>query len=905
MMNKPNSKLSRVLPPLLGCCITLTLFLLLNALYGIFPCGQNTVVWCDMEQQAVPLLLQFRQLVQSGESISFSQLNAGGMHFYSVFFFFLSNPFSLLILLTDTPADQLVTLLVVLKLSLAAGTATFWFRSRIPALPAALAVLLGVMYGCSGYGLFYYQNLMWLDIMAMLPLLMFSMRRMLKKADPLPYLLTLSAMMLLCFYLCYMIVLFVVIYMAVSLRTTVPKAGQPLVARRFLLASALAACLTACVWLPCLIQVQQSARGVSLTEVLAASLLFDHFGDKVTMLGCTALGFAALPMLWQKDSPRISSRRRDRRILLLLTAAALLDPINIMWHGGSYQAFPLRWGMIPILLMLTLAGKQLSVQYDAESCAVIPKSKTALIFISCMLTAFGFGLYLHCTKQEILYSYVNTLWVSTENALWMLMLILLLVIVYSLVITFWQHRLLSARTAVILLAVLFAGEFAFQYDCYFGAAANPDPLYAQTVRTAESFVPAEDTARLKMTKKYAHANMLGAVGYPTLAHYTSLTREDFIRSMKRLGYSSYWMEVSSLGGTILSDALWNVRYQLGVRTDFPSWMHTLREFDALAIAESSFSMPSALCCGAPPEALANLPSGSRIDVQEYLAETLLGCGDVITRYEPTALQNVTLTQNDAGETSCTLQDPDKTGEIRYSLFIPSHQALYFDLYSQTGTELAPPQNGAVAVRYNSRTLDDCYPENNGNGFLLLGEPEKQYVVISITVLHDFTCESFGVFGMETEPLAAAMQRADGAELHYQNGVYTAECRTDAPQTLLLAAAFDEGFSAEINGEAAEVYRVNGCQLGVKLPAGENHVVLRYRVPGLRIGLMMGGGALLVALLLLCIRKRLPKSLLHHSGRIAASCLQICYFIVLAGIYLLPLILWLLGKIAFAVTGSSL
>lgn len=892
-------KLNFLLPPLLGCGITLMLFLLMNALCGIFPCGANSIVWCDMEQQAVPLLVQFRQLVQSGESIAFSQLNAGGMHFYAVFFFFLSNPFSLLILLTDIPADMLVTLLAVLKLSLAAGTAVFWFRARIPALPAALAVLLGVMYGCSGYGLFYYQNLMWLDIMAMLPLLMFSMRRMLKKADPLPYLLTLSAMMLLCFYLCYMIVLFVIIYMAVSIRTTVPKTRQPLIARRFFLASALAACLTAFVWLPCLIQVRQSARGVSITEVLAATRLFTHLGDKVTLLGCTALGFAALPLLWQRESPRISARRRDRRIFLLLSAAVLFDPVNIMWHGGSYQAFPLRWGMIPILLMLTLAGKQLSVQYEPDACTQLPKPKTALILISCMLTAFGFGLYLHCTKQEFLYSYINTLWVSTENALWMLMLILLLVIVYSLILTFRQHRLLSARTAVILLAVLFAGEFAFRYDCCIGAAANPDTLFAQTMRVAEGAAPAEDTARLKMTKKYAHANMLGAVGYPTLAHYTSLTRADFIYGMKRLGYSSYWMEVSSLGGTILSDALWNVRYQLGVRTDFPSWTQILQEYGALAVAESSFTMPSALCCAAAPEALAELPAGSRIDVQEYLAETLLGCGDAVTRYAPTALHNVTLTENDAGETVCTLQNPEETGEIRYSLFIPEHQALYFDLYSQTGTELYPPQTGAVSVRCNSKTLDDCYPENNGNGFLLLGEAEKQYLVISITVLHDFTCESFGVFGMATAPLAEAMQRANGAELHYQNGVYTADCRTDAPQTLLLSAAFDEGFSAEINGEAAEVYRVNSAQLGVRLPAGDNHVVLRYRVPGLRLGLMLGGIALTAALLLLLLRKRLPNAFSDYSGKIAASFLQICYAIVLAGIYLLPLILWLLGRIAAA------
>lgn len=197
--------------PLLSCAVTLVLFLLLNTLYGIFPCGTNSIVWCDMEQQAVPLLMQLRVLLKNGESIWFSPFDAGGMHFYSVFCFFLCNPFSLLVLLSDIRPDRLVTLIVVLKLALAAGTGAFWFRRRIRGCSAANAVLLGVMYGCSGYGLFYYQNLMWLDVMLLLPLLMFSMRRLLKRADPLPFLLSLTAVMLTCFYISYMVVIFVVL----------------------------------------------------------------------------------------------------------------------------------------------------------------------------------------------------------------------------------------------------------------------------------------------------------------------------------------------------------------------------------------------------------------------------------------------------------------------------------------------------------------------------------------------------------------------------------------------------------------------------------------------------------------------------------------------------------------------
>lgn len=883
--------------PLLSIVLTLALFLLLNLLYGIFPCGTNSIVWCDMEQQAVPLLLQFRELVRNGESILFSPYGAGGMHFYAIFCFFLSNPLSLLVLVTDIPADQLVTLIVFLKLSIAAGTATFWFRSRIRDCSAETSVLLGIMYGCSGYGLFYYQNLMWLDVMILIPLLMFSMRRLLKRTDPLPYFLVLTAIMLLNFYLSIMTVIFVVLYMAVSVRTTVPEARRKSISLRFLLASLCAGLTASFVWLPCLIQVMQSARGVSIPEYLQQIGLFRHLKDKIALLGCTCIGFGALIILWQKASPRISSRKRDRRIFLLLTTAAVLDPVNVMWHGGSYQAFPLRWGMIPILLMLTLAGKQLSVTFPAEKNANFSKTTVYVIMPGMIAASVICAVLLHTSQREHIYSYVSTLWVSEENLLQVLILMFLLTLSYMFVILFRQNGVLSARISTGLLAVLFLCEFTFQFDCYIGHAANSDDLYAQTMSAAGAVHPDDPTARIRQTKKYAHANMIGALGLPTLAHYTSLTREDYLHGVKRFGYSSYWMEVPSTGGTVLSDAFWNVQYLLGTQTDFPSWTSPCWTDGRLAIAQSNLLLPAAHYTDLAPEQLADLPDGSRIGVQKALAKQLAGSPELITEYEPTALQNVRLTVNEKGETVCTLINPDTEGEIRYSLFIPDRQILYFDLYSQTGTELKIARNDAVSILYNGHKIADKYPEDNRNGFQMLGESDQEYDVISIHVKHDFTCESFGVFSIAAEPLAEALRQTGGTGLRYQNGVYTADFSCDHPQTLILAAAYDEGFTAEINGEPAEVYRVNDCQLAVRLPAGSGTVRLQYHTPGLRLAVIVSCIAAAAALLLYLLRGKFPDRLRSAAGSGAAVLLQLGYGLVLLIVYIIPVAINLYGMIS--------
>lgn len=879
--------------PLLSCLTVFVMFLGFNALYGIFPCGSNTVTWCDMEQQAVPLLLQLKRQLLSGEGLGYSVLDAGGMQFYGIFFFFLSNPLSLLVLVTGLPADRLVVLLVIVKLALSAGTAAFWLQYRIRSLPCPMQLLLAVMYGCSGYGLFYYQNLMWLDIMLMTPLLLCAVRYLLQTGNALPYAAVLSVMMILSFYLGYMVVVFLLIDTALSVRYTVPKENRGKTAAHFWGASILSACLTAFVWLPCILQIMQSGRSGKLLQDLMHPVLFRHLPDRICLIGATCIGFAVLPMLFLPMKPCSRVRQRDRRLFLLMAAAILLDPVNRMWHGGSYQAFPLRWGMFPILLMLTYAGGQLS----DDACLPEGERRTVhpLLPAAGILAAAGAAYLIRRMAGGYLSSYVTTLWVSPEHALSLLIWFFLMTLLYSCGIVSYQQRRFSLRGCTGFLAVLFLLEFALNYDTYFGRAANDGALYSKTVAAAELFTPEEPTARLKASRKYVHANMIGAAGYPTTAHYTSFTRADYLRGMKRLGYSSYWLEVPSTGGTFLSDALWNIRYELGGVYDFPPWTEEIGSTGAFSVGKSSMTLPSALLTDAAPEAIAELPQkGSRCAVQQYLAEQFLDAADAVIPYQPDALSGVTISSSDA-ETVCTLTDPETDGIISYRFFLREPQALYFDLYSDNGTNLHNPNSDACDITLNGLSVQKNHPENNRNGLVYLGTCEG-YTSVSIILHKNAVCESFGLFGMQTDRLAEAMQHVSGTELQYQKGVYTAECETDRPQTLILSAAYDEGLTADVNGEAVPVYRVNTCQAAVCVPAGKSRVTVRFHVRGLHAGILTGLAGLLGFLLYLLMRRRIPLPLSRAAYRCGETLLRIGFGTVLLLIYLLPIAACVIGKL---------
>ena len=63
------------------------LLLVLYAMKELFPFGEFTVSWCDMNQQVVPLLCEFKDILEGKGSLFLNLQNAGGMNFWGVFLF--------------------------------------------------------------------------------------------------------------------------------------------------------------------------------------------------------------------------------------------------------------------------------------------------------------------------------------------------------------------------------------------------------------------------------------------------------------------------------------------------------------------------------------------------------------------------------------------------------------------------------------------------------------------------------------------------------------------------------------------------------------------------------------------------------------------------------------------------
>ena len=231
---------------------------------GLYPFGDKTLAWCDMHQQVLPLLLDFKDILEGKGDFLFNWQNAGGMNFLGVFLFFISSPFSLLVVFVDK-ADMMLfmNIMTLMKMAVCAITANVYFRTCHKKLDVVYSALFSVMYAFSGYSMLFYQNTVWLDVMYFFPLLLIAFNSLIKRKRIGGLIFCLVGMLVLNYYLSYMIVLFTILFFGVYLFFNRKKGSAKGIAPRFILGCAIAALISAVVWLPSFVQYLSSARGAN------------------------------------------------------------------------------------------------------------------------------------------------------------------------------------------------------------------------------------------------------------------------------------------------------------------------------------------------------------------------------------------------------------------------------------------------------------------------------------------------------------------------------------------------------------------------------------------------------------------------------------------------------------------
>lgn len=876
-------------PPVIVCLAMLVTFYV----NGLYPFADKTIAWCDMEQQLIPLLLQFKDILSGKESFFFSFKNAGGMNFYGVFFFFLASPFTFLVAFVDK-ADMasFCNVLVMLKMGACALTASLYFYRKNKNAPI-LNVALSVLYAYSGYTMMYYQNVMWLDVAYLFPLLLWGLERLQKGKRGL-FIAALSVSVAANYYLGYMLVIFLILYAFVWMLLSKDKKF----AFDFVISCFVAALLTAVVWLPSFWQYLSSGRTTSVFTNLVNSSLITHYQTALPTI------FSVLFLFPFVFTGKKTAEERLRLIVFIATLVPVFfEPINKMWQTGSYMSFPTRYAFMTVFLCLSLAfdymGKaetkggaswnnwQQKIKNEAPGCAL------SGIFLIVSVAYLIFACAYTDEYSDVMDQYSQSLWGNTQSFEALLILYAIAFFVGLAGYLLWRFRLLHPTLLWLAVGVMVVSELYVAPVTYMLTPAHEVGWYRQIVELADQ-IEDDGFYRVKTDREYSwrdfDVNLMGGLGYNALGHYTSLTKQNYMQTIKRFGYTSYWMEVGNSGGTMVTDALLSIGYQISNTVSDKD----VYEGNYFHIAETEGYLPLGVLSnndiiGRENDECENLTRG---ETQVMLYQDFFAT-DGITMYELSEAKTYHLSvQEENGKYRLT-----PTGENAYLSFtlpLKSLSHVYFSAFDENTNALNQAINEKFSVQ-TSKYRCTSYPTQKQNGILDLGEYSAT-VTVKVGVKEETLVKEMSVIAIESEKTQSYIQQTPTVGMTVEKGKIKGMYEAKGGECVFLSIAYDKGLTLKINGKKQSLQEVYGGFTAFYLEEGVNEIEITFRPQGftLGVGVSIFGGV--IVLLWVCLRGR---KIVWKKGR--GSLLEnIAYYgvlvagtLVVAMIYVVPMILCVL------------
>ena len=827
---------------------------------GLFPFGKGSIMWCDMAQQVVPLMCDLKDLLTGKTGIFLNLQNAGGMNMWGVIFFFLASPLNLSVLFVDKENFiYLVNILLVAKLALSAFTAALYFRKCHKNLHPEFVWLLSTSYGLCGFGMIMYQNIIWLDIMYLFPLLLTGLNKLFNEKKILVYTISITAVIIMNYYIGFMIVLYILLFMGIFTYIYSEDKKYREAGCKFLTGSLLGAFLSAVVWIPCFMQYLSSGRGGFNTQFDKCGF-FDSYRDTSAQLLCTSFIFAVVLVGICLGGKR--NRRFNGYLLLafLTIIPMYIEPVNLMWHMGSYMAFPGRYGFITIFSVIICAGfflsefapdtkaKQIVYMKEKIQSPEIKKKRfspdnisslPALITGWCLVYAVcRFGTKFIEKNYKDITSYTWSLY-QNENSYRLLMEIFFVMFSVSVVLIILYKKGALKRTAFVTMAgVMLIAESYGNAQVYLTSTYRNKPYRTDNyIKNMELNNKIQDDGfyRVKTSSKIFDVNLPGAMGYRTMGHYTSLTSKDYMYMAKLMGYSSYWMEVGSHGGTEISDALMGVKYQIKNTNYEPSADYSTSDYE---IFRQNYALPLGIITKSDLSDCESLQGLTRQQVQQTIYDKLISSEDkgVITGYDYTDTQGVRIKKDKNNRVKITLSSEE--GYIDYRLDVFGRQSLYFDCFDKLSSDLYEHINDSFDISLEEFNIEDNYPSQGSNGLLYLGTFENQTVNIKIKVNKNIDCYSFGIFGVNRDKVTDAVKNVKTAGLNEKAGKISGTVNAEKGDKCVISVPYSKDLKVTVNGEKVRVNKTLEDLFYIDLQDGENKIEITCLPKTFVVGLVV-------------------------------------------------------------------
>lgn len=367
--------------------IPFALMFIAFAVMGCRPFGDKQILVTDLWHQFFPFLVDFQDKLKHGESLFWSWTQGAGTNYFALMSYYLASPLNILtVFIPYEWLDMYLTFSVALKIGLAGGFFAIFLRYTFKRDDISL-VIFSTCFALSAFFMGYYWCEIWLDTVALTPLVVMGFTALMREGRYRLYVITLALSILANYY----IGLFTCIFMVlIFIGYNVCKwDGIKEFLRRFAsiaICSVVAVMITLFFMLPAFFGLQNThAAGSSFptgyqinigtTNDLAGTLdaikqvisCTGSFIEPTTTEGLPniACGIVALVLgIMFMVSKKIKLREKifNGCLLLFLIMSFIIRQLDYIWHGFHFtNMIPYRFSYLVSFILVLMAFRAFQV----------------------------------------------------------------------------------------------------------------------------------------------------------------------------------------------------------------------------------------------------------------------------------------------------------------------------------------------------------------------------------------------------------------------------------------------------------------------------------------------------------------------------------------------------------------
>ncbi len=717
------------------------------------------------------------------------------------------------------------------------------------------------MYALCSYILGYYWNIIWMDTVALLPLVVLGLVYLVRDGKYRLYVVALGLSLFTNFYIGMFTCIFAVIAYVCLCVFYLKPAQLPGRTIAMLLGSLLGGALAAIVLLPAYyaLQLTYSVNNIFPTTVqfyeswrtLAADLISFHeptAKDGLPNLACGVLSLALMGPFLRSAAIRIREKVGAILVLAFLLISCNCNVLNYIWHGFHFP------NMLPISFFVLVLLCAADCRLPCLSCGIGRKVQGLGHSGDAGYGCAGICRLLQCAGKPggVLVCSSHAPVCCDPAAVFpgdfrkkLLYLSLSIVLAFEM----FQNVKLGTETVS-----------TSDYLSYPTQHEEVESLLAQIREQDDSLF-----YRTELSSWYT-LNDPALYGYHGLSQFSSTANESVTKWMRAIGVpaSEAGNRYYYGGGTPVSNAFSGIRYLIsrsGSVLDLQEWQQLASE-GACYSYQNQYDLPVGFWTAASLQDYAAAPDGNPFDNQNTLFRLATGVETpLFTRMEVDSVlyEGADATKNGYGSYTYQADAGAETRKLQYNYKLPVDGTLYGYMSLPNGSSISVLRNDSFAGSYNNGNQGYIFPMGTFSG--------SETASVSVSLPADSVTGTAMVYVYQLN--LAALE--EGYAKLQSGGIQITEF-TDTKLSGSLTASqdglcyfsipYEEGWQAEVDGVKTAITPIGNAMIAVPVTAGTHTISLHYCPKGFAAGACATTGAVLLLIVLAVIEHKRGKPFLQ-------------------------------------------